>query len=125
RRRHTIFSRDWSSDVCSSDCTLLNFLLGQDLAGGDVVFVDVNEFEGLRLLIESIEGTRPEQDASFLGNPLGREVFSATLVANRDLVDDAPAPVAGLAARGEDHAKGPSWVVKFSPRTAGAPGVQT
>src|SRR5690606_40625299 len=26
RRRHTIFSRDWSSDVCSSDlCLLLSF----------------------------------------------------------------------------------------------------
>src|SRR5690606_39312570 len=24
RRRHTIFSRDWSSDVCSSDLTLMN-----------------------------------------------------------------------------------------------------
>src|SRR5690606_40232819 len=33
RRRHTIFSRDWSSDVCSSD---LDHLLGalDDLADG-------------------------------------------------------------------------------------------
>src|SRR5690606_40013695 len=27
RRRHTSFSRDWSSDVCSSDLTLFNGLL--------------------------------------------------------------------------------------------------
>src|SRR5690606_40135561 len=27
RRRHTRFSRDWSSDVCSSDLTLFNSLL--------------------------------------------------------------------------------------------------
>src|SRR5690606_40507969 len=26
RRRHTRFSRDWSSDVCSSDLTALNWL---------------------------------------------------------------------------------------------------
>src|SRR5690606_35598492 len=34
RRRHTSFSRDWSSDVCSSD--LLDF----DLADGDTVIVE-------------------------------------------------------------------------------------
>src|SRR5690606_41095530 len=28
RRRHTIFSRDWSSDVCSSDLMNLAFALG-------------------------------------------------------------------------------------------------
>src|SRR5690606_40100656 len=28
RRRHTRFSRDWSSDVCSSDLTLPFFLVG-------------------------------------------------------------------------------------------------
>src|SRR5690606_41041020 len=27
RRRHTIFSRDWSSDVCSSDLVLTKYLL--------------------------------------------------------------------------------------------------
>src|SRR5690606_39799632 len=29
RRRHTRFSRDWSSDVCSSDLLLDNYAVGQ------------------------------------------------------------------------------------------------
>src|SRR5690606_39881004 len=33
RRRHTRFSRDWSSDVCSSDLALLAGLLMLGLAG--------------------------------------------------------------------------------------------
>src|SRR5690606_39553841 len=33
RRRHTRFSRDWSSDVCSSD---LEVLLVERLGGGDI-----------------------------------------------------------------------------------------
>src|SRR5690606_39726163 len=38
RRRHTIFSRDWSSDVCSSDLTKrTNFSLSGPL-GGDFSF---------------------------------------------------------------------------------------
>src|SRR5690606_39452035 len=31
RRRHTIFSRDWSSDVCSSDLTACEAALGETL----------------------------------------------------------------------------------------------
>src|SRR5690606_41048414 len=31
RRRHTRFSRDWSSDVCSSDLTLVHGLFQRDL----------------------------------------------------------------------------------------------
>src|SRR5690606_27365163 len=31
RRRHTIFSRDWSSDVCSSDLTVLLVLAIQEI----------------------------------------------------------------------------------------------
>src|SRR5690606_39865098 len=37
RRRHTRFSRDWSSDVCSSDLMSVAILvLAQDLAGAGV-----------------------------------------------------------------------------------------
>src|SRR5690606_40371819 len=31
RRRHTRFSRDWSSDVCSSDLEIINRLIKQGL----------------------------------------------------------------------------------------------
>src|SRR5690606_40423314 len=40
RRRHTSFSRDWSSDVCSSDLDLLGAQLG--VAGVDLVLLDVD-----------------------------------------------------------------------------------
>src|SRR5690606_39516113 len=33
RRRHTRFSRDWSSDVCSSDLTMLPYLAALGLVG--------------------------------------------------------------------------------------------
>src|SRR5690606_41007253 len=36
RRRHTRFSRDWSSDVCSSDLTSLGDVVGALLPGGSV-----------------------------------------------------------------------------------------
>src|SRR5690606_8948462 len=35
RRRHTRFSRDWSSDVCSSDLALLDHLIRWHGAGGE------------------------------------------------------------------------------------------
>src|SRR5690606_40094921 len=37
RRRHTRFSRDWSSDVCSSDLEL-NFNMVQNLLLGEALF---------------------------------------------------------------------------------------
>src|SRR5690606_39517005 len=52
RRRHTRFSRDWSSDVCSSD-----------LAGADLAFLQLVQ-EGLallRLLLLQV-GTAAEHD---------------------------------------------------------------
>src|SRR5690606_32639294 len=37
RRRHTSFSRDWSSDVCSSDLTIVkDAFTGEAVAGGAV-----------------------------------------------------------------------------------------
>src|SRR5690606_21993890 len=33
RRRHTMFSRDWSSDVCSSDLEIIGGYRGQPLGG--------------------------------------------------------------------------------------------
>src|SRR5690606_39632707 len=40
RRRHTRFSRDWSSDVCSSDLKVLRQLLQADAA---IVVIDCRE----------------------------------------------------------------------------------
>src|SRR5690606_39998314 len=37
RRRHTRFSRDWSSDVCSSDLTLVRFDSAHGMAPAGVV----------------------------------------------------------------------------------------
>src|SRR6266700_7459653 len=39
RRRHTIFSRDWSSDVCSSDLDLVDDLLRRGAIGALTVDV--------------------------------------------------------------------------------------
>src|SRR5690606_32213928 len=52
RRRHTRFSRDWSSDVCSSD------LYFSDQRPGDVRFVDQNQ-----------DGVIDEDDKVMLGDP--------------------------------------------------------
>src|SRR5690606_39296585 len=38
RRRHTSFSRDWSSDVCSSDLTALRIFYGLDRFSEDLDF---------------------------------------------------------------------------------------
>src|SRR5690606_35462702 len=46
RSRHTRFSRDWSSDVCSSDLAFSNRLLAATKAGG-VLVDDVARLEGL------------------------------------------------------------------------------
>src|SRR5690606_40202221 len=48
RRRHTRFSRDWSSDVCSSDL----FVAGESLGsfGGQSAFRDVPE------MLRSVDG---------------------------------------------------------------------
>src|SRR5690606_41072975 len=58
RRRHTRFSRDWSSDVCSSDLIDQRFtgtVLVVELRLGDTV-VDVDRREGqLAALLELVE----------------------------------------------------------------------
>src|SRR5690606_40899382 len=50
RRRHTRFSRDWSSDVCSSDLNLLTstiFLIGVGFVYGTAGTVNMGELAGL------------------------------------------------------------------------------
>src|SRR2546430_9849917 len=47
RRRHTIFDCDWSSDVCSSDLSLPNFIFQ--------IFTTIGEIYGLKLLILKLQ----------------------------------------------------------------------
>src|SRR5690606_40255842 len=47
RRRHTRFSRDWSSDVCSSDLPSLKGFLGVLVGFSGVAFIFREGFEDL------------------------------------------------------------------------------
>src|SRR5690606_39657475 len=49
RRRHTRFSRDWSSDVCSSD---LHRIFGEEGFGDDI-----QTSEGVIWMLDPIDGT--------------------------------------------------------------------
>src|SRR5690606_40866355 len=77
RRRHTRFSRDWSSDVCSSD-----------LSSRDERVADLPLFEGLRRRRELLERAEPGQvvvlnawlDASFLARNASRSPSVAGLL---------------------------------------------
>src|SRR5690606_40133665 len=60
RRRHTSFSRDWSSDVCSSDLRLREIMVQTDRRF-KVIFAglqDVQRFQGL-----------PNQPLAHFGSP--------------------------------------------------------
>src|SRR6266511_440178 len=60
RRRHTRFSRDWSSDVCSSDLTTLVYVLEHDAAGSKVHTVfDAFFFTTVQLLTVSSQLPNP------------------------------------------------------------------
>src|SRR5690606_41174132 len=45
RRRHTSFSRDWSSDVCSSDLRTVG-ILGEDRQNVPIKNIKVQNFDG-------------------------------------------------------------------------------
>src|SRR5690606_39551689 len=57
RRRHTRFSRDWSSDVCSSDLRLSKAisykasLAGLNLGGGSAIIIGNNRTEKSEVLM--------------------------------------------------------------------------
>src|SRR5690606_14862719 len=51
RRRHTRFSRDWSSDVCSSDLTTVNFQSLDKEHYMPVLTMEALDLNGLRVLI--------------------------------------------------------------------------
>src|SRR6266511_2468028 len=58
RRRHTIFSRDWSSDVCSSD---LGNLLVAEATAPDVGMLDLREALELTALIAEHDRPRSQR----------------------------------------------------------------
>src|SRR5207253_8473724 len=73
RRRHTRWPRDWSSDVCSSDLTILViFLLLNFSATGEIFFIQKNlklpeathfkPLEGLPLITVSAAGVTLEAE---------------------------------------------------------------
>src|SRR5690606_39748176 len=65
RRRHTRFSRDWSSDVCSSD--LINvtaeFLIGRHIDANDPILQDGERF--IALVKETFETLIPIYKLSY------------------------------------------------------------
>src|SRR2546429_7595989 len=50
RRRHTRCSRDWSSDVCSSDLLMMAWKIAPALAAGNTVVLKPAEFTPLTAL---------------------------------------------------------------------------
>src|SRR5271165_4905910 len=75
RRRHTIFSRDWSSDVCSSD--LAETRIGP--AYGGPTFYAKDAMSGLRIMNDLAD---PAKRRSALGSHIFPE--------EREIVRDAP-----------------------------------
>src|SRR5690606_40036490 len=68
RRRHTRFSRDWSSDVCSSDLAK--------------VFYVLKEFPKMRILIESHTDSRGSDDYNLSLSNTRAENTKRYLIAN-------------------------------------------
>src|SRR5690606_39452953 len=73
RRRHTRFSRDWSSDVCSSDL----LVLGQNLQGNPFIRLQADDELVIRKVflvrIEDVMGSRFEMNndlRQFFRHPL-------------------------------------------------------
>src|SRR5690606_39487847 len=66
--RHTRFSRDWSSDVCSSDLLTL-----ENLQQWNVAFTNPVNNE------ESLDGTVKEDKPSFVNNALRHVIIGAEL----------------------------------------------
>src|SRR5690606_39677739 len=61
RRRHTSFSRDWSSDVCSSDLTALTYLPTGERVASLARLAELREVDpGGLSIIEFLDPDRPE-----------------------------------------------------------------
>src|SRR5690606_40316774 len=58
RRRHTRFSRDWSSDVCSSDLPMIGQYGVNKEGSGDIYYKGANMIHTFRQLLEDDEKFR-------------------------------------------------------------------
>src|SRR5690606_40139733 len=85
RRRHTSFSSDWSSDVCSSD------LRGAALLAGSLA---------LQCSLAAQAQVYRCTDAS------GNKLYTDTKKGNCDLIDSGPAPRPPAASRSEERRVG-------------------
>src|SRR5690606_40955899 len=64
RRRHTRFSRDWSSDVCSSDLAQVQLVLDQVIRAVEFLFV-FTLAAGLAVLFAALSATRESRSREF------------------------------------------------------------
>src|SRR5690606_40534430 len=79
RRRHTRFSRDWSSDVCSSDLNIFGGIVRCDRVANGVVEA-YKKIGDIRVpIIVRLQGTNAEEGARIIEES-GLKVFSAILL---------------------------------------------
>src|SRR5690606_40860542 len=73
RRRHTRFSRDWSSDVCASDLSAwMSALVDRSSCGGDQLVglvVDVRELTQSGDVLACVVSTEEELTTAVQGRP--------------------------------------------------------
>src|SRR5690606_39963171 len=72
RRRHTLFARDWSSDVCSSDLTTCAYPGSPD----SIEFIGTRgtaRIEGASMVAQFHDGTEIRQDDGVLGGGAGAD----------------------------------------------------
>src|SRR5690606_41021973 len=74
RRRHTRFSRDWSSDVCSSD------LLATELEAAEAASPpDATKVAGLKALIQQTDAEYTRVQKAVSESPAFRTAIAATI----------------------------------------------
>src|SRR5690606_5268367 len=100
RRRHTRFSRDWSSDVCSSDLTTVHRL------GAAVVAALVRVDDAVAAQVHPLarHARDPAAVAWLHGLAVGRATISRSLVA---VVARLPGPQVAIAADDRGHTRRP------------------
>src|SRR5690606_16605284 len=102
RRRHTRFSRDWSSDVCSSDLAQIRLAADHDIQ------------PARQRATEGIPGLAAHDDRLAEGH--GLEVLEVRRQVPGHLVVETDHPVAG---QGGDHGEGKSSAIHGRENNAG------